>query len=312
VSKLGKLVTLLVILALVASSFTIVNAIPEDDIFKPSTPEFTVKIVAYPYDVPPVTTTTVDQYTGKETTTTTPGYHVENKSIEITIKNPQFTPFTVTEYTPVMHYWYEGEPRTNVKCNYTAKLYYVVQVKGHFGNDWTAPQMIYPILYTSDIPAQLNSKYTVISCKADYPDEAQIDFQVKALTGFYLPFGRNVLIFGYDFYGKESDWSNTQVLTMGKIGSTAVPIGQPTSIPTQPATSTPTATSTETITPTSTPESTNYHVLTQTPTQMIEQTGVLSGLGWETTIAIMGTIIVSLVAALVLSKRNHKTQISTY
>ena len=38
-----------------ASSFTV------DSISKPSVPEFSVRIVAYPYDVPDKTTTTIDQ-----------------------------------------------------------------------------------------------------------------------------------------------------------------------------------------------------------------------------------------------------------
>ncbi|MDR2720317.1 MAG: hypothetical protein LBC03_05900, partial [Nitrososphaerota archaeon] len=41
--------------------------------FKPSVPQISsVKLVDSSYDVPPSSTTTVDQYTGKETTTTTP------------------------------------------------------------------------------------------------------------------------------------------------------------------------------------------------------------------------------------------------
>ena len=86
-TQLTAIATLLLIIALMASNLIAVQALTIDDIPKPLTPEFTVKIVAHPYDVPPKTTTTIDQYTGKETTTTQPGYHVENKSIEITIKN---------------------------------------------------------------------------------------------------------------------------------------------------------------------------------------------------------------------------------
>ena len=50
---------------------------------KPSVPEFTVKLVAHPYDVP--TTYSTDPYTGE--TITHAGYHMENKSIEVSIKN---------------------------------------------------------------------------------------------------------------------------------------------------------------------------------------------------------------------------------
>ena len=56
---------------------------------KPSVPEFTVKAVSHPYDVP--TTYSTDPYTGE--TITHEGYHVENKSIEVWIKNQPFTPY---------------------------------------------------------------------------------------------------------------------------------------------------------------------------------------------------------------------------
>ena len=51
---------------------------------KLATPEFSVKLVSHPYDVPTTTTVWVDPYTGEKTTTTNQGYHVENRSIEIT------------------------------------------------------------------------------------------------------------------------------------------------------------------------------------------------------------------------------------
>ena len=61
------------------------------------------------------------------------------------------------------------------------------------------------------------------------------------------------------------------------------------------------------------PDHTNYPTATSTPTEKIEQTGVLAGLNWQTTIiAVMGAVIVGLVAALALSKRRHNLQISTY
>ena len=87
-----------------------------------SPPEFTVRLVAHPYDVPPTTTTTIDQYTGKEIVTTTPGYHVENKSIEITVTNQPFIPYTDAE-------------------GHLINLYYNVRFKGHFGeeSDWWQP-----------------------------------------------------------------------------------------------------------------------------------------------------------------------------
>ncbi len=289
----SKLVILLLVQALLASNIIIVQAYTVDSMPKPSVPDFSVKIVAHPYDVPPETTTTIDQYTGKETTTTQPGYQVENKSIEIKIKNPKFTPFNITEYTPVSHYWYENAP-TRIKSNHTANLYYNVRVKGHFGNDWTTPQITYPSVSYANVAAQLDSEYTVISCKADYPNNAQIDFQVQALTGFYLPYGRNIMIFGYDFYGKESDWSSIQTLTIGEAGTTAVPDkNQPT--PTPYTSSIPAPAQTENP-PAQTP--------TAEPTESSTQTGVVFGLSLEqVAITWLCVLVVVLVFLLVFSRR---------
>jgi hypothetical protein len=50
-------------------------------------PDFTLRYVDNSYDVPPKTTTSTDPYTNEITTTTIPGYHVENKTVEAVIKN---------------------------------------------------------------------------------------------------------------------------------------------------------------------------------------------------------------------------------
>jgi hypothetical protein len=293
--KLGKLAVLLVIAALAASSLTMVNATSLQDLSKPSAPEFTVKIVAYPYDVPNKTTTTVDQYTGEKTTTTTPGYHVENKSIEVTIKNPSFTPIAITQFKC----WDEQNNPYFADFNATADLYFALRVKGHFGDDW---QTKYPINYNNG-KVNFESKYTVITIGADYPKNSQLDFQVKASIGFFMPESRSGLFMGYRYYGIDDDWSNTQVLTVGEVGNTGVTMDPPTSTPA------PTAT----LNPPSTPHYTNYPTATLTHIEKLEQTGVFAGFNWETTaIAIMGAIIVGLVVALVLSKRSHKPRNSIY
>ena len=80
---------LLLVVCLVVSSFSVlaVSSVSAQAGYKPSVPQISsVKIVDSSYDVPPSSTKTVDQYTGKETTNTKPGYHVNQKSIEITIK----------------------------------------------------------------------------------------------------------------------------------------------------------------------------------------------------------------------------------
>ena len=82
-----KIATLLVVLILTVSSLIMAKPACASTP-KPSVPEFTLKYVDHSYDVPPTYST--DPYTGK-TVMTQAGYHVENKSIEVTIKNQPFT-----------------------------------------------------------------------------------------------------------------------------------------------------------------------------------------------------------------------------
>jgi hypothetical protein len=259
--KLGKLAALLVLAALVASSLTMVNAASVQDIPKPSVPtEFTVKIVAYPYDVPDKTSASIDQYTGKEIVSITPGYHVENKSIEITIKNQPFTPYEITS--------------VNTDENYTVELFYNVRVKGHYGNDWDWKELYDPRgMHTRDMdvcispsPKQSNSQYTTLNIPADYPNDALLDIQVQRLCGFFeltCPY-TGVGAFAYYFNGKSSYWSNSAILKMGAIGSTAIP-DTSTYAPTEQATLQP-------IQPLPTPTQTDAPI---TQTEPISQSGAM-------------------------------------
>ena len=84
-------------------------------------PEFTVKLVDNSYDVP--TTHSIDPYTGQNITN--PGYHVENKTIEVTVKNQPFTPFYAVD-------------------SFNASFYYNIRTKGIMqktGPAFTVPMM---------------------------------------------------------------------------------------------------------------------------------------------------------------------------
>ena len=113
-ASLGKVVSLIVIVVLAASGLLVVAAPARAAVPVPSVPEFTLKLASYPYDVAPTTYT--DPYTGK-TTITNYGYHSENISVVLTIKNQ---PFIST---------------LDASGNYTS-LYYNVRFKGHFVDDW--------------------------------------------------------------------------------------------------------------------------------------------------------------------------------
>jgi len=125
------------------------------------------------------------------------GYHVENKTIQLTVKN---------------------QPHSSAH-----DYYYNVRVKGHFGKIW------YRLFPSEDSPEMSSSEYTVITFSssgndvfrnrdsADFeaPSGGDVDFQVQAFVGYNeyhydtsaLPFSS-----GWSFETVESGWSETQTL----------------------------------------------------------------------------------------------------
>jgi len=184
---------------------------------KPSVPQFSVQLVSHPYDVPPTATTTFDSSNWKETTITVPGYRVENKSIELTIKNQPFKPY-------VIH---------TSERDYDVKLDYIVEVKNHFADDqsWQEP---------NGYGIQLTSQYTILSYTRrnlyftewaginDFPVGSQLDFRVKARIGCWAA------LIPADFFpggprepylteAELSDWSVTQTITITNGSSSSTP-----------------------------------------------------------------------------------------
>lgn len=163
---------LILVMALSTLSMTTVKSASAQSIPTPSGPTFTLKLIQASYDV-----TTTNPYSGTVTTT-----QVDNSTIQVTIKNQPFT------------YSYNGT---------TYSLYYDVQTKGHFENDWTdcyplisrlASQPVYntttsqysePLAeFINNNPIQSNSEYTVLSISAaTYPPNSELDFRVQAIVG---------------------------------------------------------------------------------------------------------------------------------
>jgi hypothetical protein len=203
-----KALALTIILALLVPVLAgIVQA--ESSIPKPSVPDFSLKVVAHPYDVAP--TTTIDPYTGDEIITSY-GYREENKSVEVTIKNQ---PFTST---------------LDVSGNYTS-LYYNVQFKGQYTDEWKNARAFYNAS---------NSEYTVISISLipyQIPDGSPLDFQVRAFTGYAVKKAYDSILppemqYYYEYIGQTGDWSNTQTITI-PTSTSSPPDQTPTSTPNQ-------------------------------------------------------------------------------
>mgnify|MGYP005847404431 CR=1 FL=1 len=196
----------------------------EASIPKPSVPEFTVKFVDNSYDVPPVYG--VDPYTGKNVITQG-GYHVENKTIDVTIKNQPFTS-------------YRNENGSLVG------LFYNIRVKGHF-EDWTGEPTSENYIYRSDSEYTVKS-YTLGENGLGITAGGQVDFQVEALIGYYSRvYGTPVPPFMESYWdvftGESSGWSETQTLTIPSSASSPADSPSPASSPNQTSEPTPKDTS---------------------------------------------------------------------
>jgi hypothetical protein len=232
---LTKSSTLALIFLITLSSLTLLTpkSVNAQETATPSVPEFTLKFVDRSYDVPPQPTTSIstDPDTGDPitTTTTVPGYHVYNKTIEITIKNQQFTP-----------YYSDGSKN---------KLYYNFSYRGEDQSEWDYYQP--GIGWRGEAPPllfeQSSSEYTVVEIVA--PASGDVEVRVRALIGRYIWIP--TLLGSLDYYisgfeGKVSSWSSPQTINIPS-GSTSDYVPTPTPIDTVSPTST-----TSTDSPTST------------------------------------------------------------
>jgi ABC-type sugar transport system permease subunit len=153
---LSRVLALFFVFVVLSSLLLVGSCVASVDNVKPVVPSFTLKEIAQPYDVPPSSTTIVDGYTGEKTTIDYPGYHVENKTVYIVIKNQPFTPYKYDEYTMAyLHYEYSWKP--------------------HYSDGgWFSS---YPEYFS-----QSDSEYTMIPFN-ELPSDGKIDIRVRALAG---------------------------------------------------------------------------------------------------------------------------------
>ncbi|MCL2134861.1 MAG: hypothetical protein FWH37_04820 [Candidatus Bathyarchaeota archaeon] len=194
------LTSILIFLALSSLMVFSVNCTNVYAASKPSVPQFSVKFIDKSYDVPPAQTT--DPYTGE--TTTEPGYHVNDGWLQVTIKNQPYTP-----------------------SDDLYRLYYLVEVKGHFGDDkdWhTLIDSKSEIGYVE----QSDSDYTVLTSLVRLDSGTQIDLRVKAVIGYprKMPFWTMTI-------EAESGWSKVQTFTI-LYGSSSISPSQTANLSNQP------------------------------------------------------------------------------
>jgi hypothetical protein len=196
--SLSKGLSLLLVVVLVASSLLIIQFSTAQSTTDLYIPQFTVRIVAHPYDVPP--SQSIDPYTGKVTNQN--GYHVENATIEMKIKN---------------------QPSNN------PHLYYGIGGKGHFEQTWVRNT-------DENSPKPTNSDYTILLFPIIYAPNSKVDYQVETFIGLYVfhpPTDGNPIGSGWYFtIEQESGWSDTQTLNIPDTSASASP--NPTSTPAVP------------------------------------------------------------------------------
>jgi hypothetical protein len=276
-----KSLTILLISTLAASSLIIIepaftSATASNS---PSVPEFSLKIVQKPYDVPP--TYSFNPYTGKQVIENG-GYHTEDRSVQITITNQKFTPS-------------DGN-----------SLMYNVRWKGHYSqsDDWSyLAGDIDDSEYATDYIYAAGSDYTVAYGsltsidRVDGSDfflytgsqDGEVDIQVQTLIGQSTRVNcAPDMLMGptarYDFTGQSSSWSNTLTLDLSK--------NTVQSNPTTSENTTPQPTASNTV-----PPSTGN-------VQQVKQNEVSFGFEWkDITIALLAAVVAVFAAALVLTRK---------
>ena len=181
-----SLALFLVLLIAILSVRITANYACAQSITKPSVPEFTIVIISTPYDVPTTTTTTTDPYTGNQTVTTHPGYHVENKTTEIKITNQNLT-----------------------------SLFYNIRIKGHFSQTW-GYYRLYNGSSDGNLSQDYSSDYTIVPIDGYLPAEGKVDFQIQAMVGYE----RGIYTVGGApgtsrvIFGQASNWSDIKTLSV--------------------------------------------------------------------------------------------------
>lgn len=227
----SKALTIFVLMILCISMATSVFATSAQSVSKPSVPEFTVKYVDYSYDVPPTYGT--DEYNGK-TIITKAGEHIDNRTVEIKIRNQPFTPYNDSNGNMI-------------------NRFFDVRYKGAYTDKWTT--MFANTTQTSGMNYRnpyMTYGYAIEDYSAEYttilyqvaPDSGQIDFQVEALEGYTYMAGYDAHLFysyaSFTFIGQESGWSDIQTVTIpGTSVSTSY---SPTVATNSPTPTTPTST----------------------------------------------------------------------
>ncbi len=211
--NIGKALLLILTLTISIINLNMVESASTQSIPKPSAPEFTVKWMNNSYTIP--ATSSIDPYYGS--VVNNPSQLKINYSIAVVINN---------------------QPTSET-------LRYNIRAKGHFEKNWSFPIYSYEYAPIMSNQSTTSSVFTSTSDDGIYstsgystslyaPVNGQVDFQVQAFVGYYTnnwnastPLGSS-----WHFTTVESEWSNTQTITI--TGISALANNSPSSSPTVP------------------------------------------------------------------------------
>jgi hypothetical protein len=158
------------------------------------------------------TVTVTDPFTGQETTTSNPGHHVVDRTIEVTIKNQPFISYTDAD-------------------GYEHKLSYSVQFKGHFEDEQSWRPLLGDFQSDSQYTSLTLSYYDIWFIDNNYqirlnslPNGSQLDFRVTADIGYrktlyntdgWMPVGSTYIP------DASSGWSSIQTITVTSESSSS-------------------------------------------------------------------------------------------
>jgi len=247
--NMGKVFSLLLIAMLAVSSLSLTTLMVKPTFAQtstpaptptpiptPSVPQFTLMLVNDSHYTQPTTTTTTNPYTGEPTTTTTPSQYVQDEYIEVKIQNQSFTPLSIADYV--------------------YNLYFDVQTKGHFSEDWTA--------YNSGEGYSAEENYTAQYTTVELyynniPPAGLIDFQVQAIIGYVHAVVPVIVQEEWVLSGQAGGWSNIETINVTDGSVFVTSFINPT--PTPALTSASSSTTASSQNPTGTPISTSTPVV---------------------------------------------------
>jgi hypothetical protein len=294
VASMSRTITLTLILMLLASGISLISLVSAQSNYALYAPQFTVTYMDNSYDVKPVYG--VDQYTG-ETMVKTSGYHVQNASVVVKIKNQPFNSYFINESQVSLHYR--------------------ISVKGHFGDHWqdyTYYFLHYGEYTTKNYIESVNNEDNTIvifglssnngsgsingPCISEVDIGGKIDFKVQAYTAYFTQVKNAIQVPGWNPNSdvenvvSTSGWSNTQTITLGcKSVTVSEATPSPSALPS-------TADPTQLVLSTQNPSA--------TPIQPSTKSDVLLAFTWERfALAIACIGIAVLAAAIVLSRRRR-------